>query len=438
MTPAHNGSERAAPTADTPNGDTDHQTRGTGPTAGEAGGGAGGDVWEQGKMRVLAARTWVARHRPYYARALFSCPIAFTEKAETVSINGHWHMKANPHFTATLSVPQAAAVLIHEINHVLRDHHARSTRAGVADELFGLWKIAADCEINDDLRGDGLDMPDSALYPEALDLAPGRLAERYYRDLLEQAETPEDENSCSCGHEHGPPDSDGADGLDAARRELLRRQTAQDIIEHQNTHGTWTVPTGLRQWAQALIEPKIDWRRLLAAELKKGLHRRPGTGEATWARPPRRPDHGPVIRPGTARPTADVAVIIDTSGSMGDGDHARAAAETQQILTRAVPGEAVTVYSADHHTRTAQTITRTQQITLEGGGGTDMAQAIHTVAATRPRPAIIIVITDGHTPWPPTRPPGNTATVIAVLTRPRTADHVPGWITPIEACAPNP
>ena len=235
MTPAHNGSERAAPTADTPNGDTDHQTRGTGPTAGEAGGGAGGDVWEQGKMRVLAARTWVARHRPYYARALFSCPIAFTEKAETVSINGHWHMKANPHFTATLSVPQAAAVLIHEINHVLRDHHARSTRAGVADELFGLWKIAADCEINDDLRGDGLDMPDSALYPEALDLAPGRLAERYYRDLLEQAETPEDENSCPCGHEHGPPDSDGADGLDAARRELQRRQTAQDIAEHQNT-----------------------------------------------------------------------------------------------------------------------------------------------------------------------------------------------------------
>ena len=123
---------------------------------------------------------------------------------------------------------------------------------------------------------------------------------------------------------------------------------------------------------------------------------------------------------------------------MGDGDHARAVAETQQILTRAVPGEAVKVYSADHHTQTAQTITRTQQITLQGGGGTDMAQAIHTVAATRPRPAVIIVITDGYTPWPPTRPPGNTAAVIAVLTQPWTAQHVPPWITPVQACATDP
>ena len=33
-----------------------------------------------------------------------------------------------------------------------------------------------------------------------------------------------------------------------------------------------------------------------------------------------------------------------------------------------------------------------------------MPAAIDTAARAKPRPAIIIVITDGYTPWPPTRP----------------------------------
>ncbi|MXW60017.1 MAG: hypothetical protein F4X68_05595 [Acidimicrobiia bacterium] len=50
-------------------------------------------------------------------------------------------------------------------------------------------------------------------------------------------------------------------------------------------------------------------------------------------------------------------------------------------------------------------------------------------APPRPQPSAIIVLTDGYTPWPP----GNHATVIAVLTQPDTAKLVPGWITTITA-----
>ena len=391
-------------------------------------------------MRLLAARMWVARNRPYYARALFACPVEFTDKTETLAVNGYWRMRANPLYTATLTVAQVAAVLVHEVNHLLRDHHGRSMRASVPDEGMELWKLAADCEVNDDLRGDGLDLPEGLLYPETLGLAPGRFAEQYYHDMLELAETPDDHHDHQgCGYEHGgPPDPQQEDvsGPGPARREQLRRQAAQDILDHQNANGTWTVPEGLRQWAASRLEPKADWRRLLASELRKGLHRRPGTGEATWARPPRRPDNdSPILRPGTAKAAADVAVVIDTSGSMGRDDLSRAIAETHAILTRAVPGEAITVHSAAHRAITAQTVTQTRQIALTGGGGTDMGQAIIDANSARPRPAIIIVITDGYTPWPPTRPPNVTATVIAVLTRPNTDSCVPQWITAIAADA---
>ena len=409
-----------------------------GPATATGGAGTDGAVWEQGRMRVLAARAWVARYRPYYARALFACPIEFTESRPTVSIIENWLILANPRYTATLTVPQAAAVLIHELNHTLRDHHSRSVRAGVPDHLFEVWKVAADCEINDDLTADGLELPEGLIYPHKLGFKPRQLAEHYYRELLARAEPPDEQQDHSnCGLEKSPPDDNAgnAPAVESPLREQLRRQTAKCIIDHYNTRGEWAVPPGLRKWAQTLLEPKIDWRRLLAAELRKGLQRRPGTDQTDWTRLPRRPDDGPFLRPGAARPSADVAVVIDTSGSMRDSDHKRAIAETNTILKRAVPGEAIRIYSADHDTHSPQTVNRTGQITLVGGGGTDMDLAIRAVASDRPRPAVIIVITDGYTPWPPTRPHGNTAAVIAVLTRPHNAAYVPPWITAIEAHA---
>ncbi|MDE0614632.1 MAG: VWA-like domain-containing protein [bacterium] len=388
--------------------------------------------------RFRAARMWVARNRPYYARALFACPVDFTGEVDSLAVDGFWRMHANPRFAAAHTVEQVAAVIVHELNHLLRGHHARSLRAGIPEAGLDLWNIAADFEINDDLRDDGLDIPGWLIFPETYGLEPGRLAEQYYRDMLDMAE-PVDKHDCQvCGFRLSRPglqDGDSPEGPGPARREQLRRQAAEDIVAHREAEGDWTVPKGLSHWAIRHLEPQVDWRRLLASELRMGIHRRHGTGDTTWSRPPRRPEVGPVLRPGTARPTADVAVVVDTSGSMQAEDHGRAVAEVRAILRAAVPGEAVTVHSADERAVASQTVTQARQIALAGGGGTDMGRAIVEAAAARPRPAVIIVITDGYTPWPPERPSAVTAAVIAVLTRPYQDHHVPRWITAVEAPA---
>lgn len=62
---------------------------------------------------------------------------------------------------------------VHEVSHLLRDHHGRSERVAREHGLSGpgerlRMNIAADCEINDDAFGDGLVQPEGAVTPEFL------------------------------------------------------------------------------------------------------------------------------------------------------------------------------------------------------------------------------------------------------------------------------
>ncbi len=392
----------------------------------------------EGRQKVAAARLWIARHRPYYSAALFSCPLLFTDQADTFAIDEKWRIHVNPSVAASLSVEEAAGSLAHELNHALRGHLERGRRADVPIELHTVWNLAADCEINNDLRADDFPLPLKVVYPEDYSLPPSKITETYYRLLLQSAETIEIPAICchsaTTGHDMPHPQP----GLSAARRQHLRRTTAQAILDHQNQHGWGSTPGGLTRWAEHTAVPTADWRRILAAELRRGIQRQPGTGHWTYTRPPRRPQNGPIIAPGTNQPAADIAVIIDTSASMRGTDLQQALAETQAVLKHTGGQHPITVHTHDTKTHTTQHIINANRIELAGGGGTDMAAAIHTAAAIRPQPAVVIVITDGYTPWPPTRPPGSNATVIAVLTKPQTVQHVPDWITIITATAPGP
>jgi predicted metal-dependent peptidase len=64
----------------------------------------------------------------------------------------------------------------------------------------------------------------------------------------------------------------------------------------------------------------------------------------------------------------------------------------------------VRVLSCDAAAGVAVPLCRAESIPLIGGGGTDMRQGIERVLAQRPRPDVVVVLTDGETPWPDTQP----------------------------------
>ena len=391
------------------------------------------------RTKLQAARLWVATNRPYYCAALFACPLIASQSrpSMTIAMDHRWRIFINPGFVESLTVEQTAAALIHEINHALRSHVERGRRTATP-ELDEFWRVACEFEINDDLEEDGLDIG-GGLLPEHFGLEYQDTAEHYYQTLIELSvcvgAVPDCGPVCSAlpdGHSEGL-DACGTEGLTAAQRLLARQATAAAVLQHGLDGGD--VPVGLDQWALQAVRPVVDWRQRLARLLRHSLHTRTGAGDYTWQRPSRRQDPADaVIRPAMAAPAASIAVVLDTSGSMGEHDHAKALAEIDAILTRAVPAQTIRVLSVDQQVNTDQRITQARQITPQGGRGTDMAAGIQTAAEARP--AVIVVITDGYTPWPRTRPPG-AGTTIAALTDRRALCEVPGWMHAIDISDPH-
>ncbi len=135
-----------------------------------------------------------------------------------------------------------------------------------------------------------------------------------------------------------------------------------------------------------------------------------------------------VVLPSLRRPVPAVTIVVDTSGSMSEADLAEAMAEVAGVLRGVgIRGNRVTVLSCDAAVHAAQRISRAEELEFAGGGGTDMREGIAAALAQPQRPDVIVVLTDGETPWPDE--PASTRVIAGLIgTAPPTP---PAWIESI-------
>jgi predicted metal-dependent peptidase len=407
--------------------------------------------------KVEAARLLVIAHpdrgRPYYAHALMalSRPVVVDGGTlPTIGVDYRWRLYVNPDFVESISVDKLAVALVHEVNHLLRDHHARAHGLSIDADDATRWNLAADAEINQDLVADGLPLPDWAVLPAGLNQPDRLTAEEYYERLPRSAlwstdlgagplgggRPTGDCGSCAGGsrRNHELATATEADapepGIDPSHAAAVRRRVASDVVDHSRSGGRGSVPAGLRRWAEDLLEPKVDWRRVLAGLVRNAVASARGKVDYTYRYGSRRTT-GEMIFPALRAPEHSVAVIVDTSGSMAIEDLEAALAEVDGILRAAgCDDRSVRVLSADTTVHAVRRVTSTQQIDLVGGGGTDMASAIATADRLRPPPTAIVVLTDGETPWPSR--PGRAPVVAGLIVPPgRTTPKIPEWITSV-------
>ncbi|MFC0041761.1 DUF2201 family putative metallopeptidase [Actinomadura rayongensis] len=376
------------------------------------------------RTKLLAARYRAATDRPYLASALYSLTIVPTSDVPTMGVDRHWRCYVSPAFVAATPVPELAGVWIHEVAHLLRDHHGRAARLPASAQGDpARINLAEDCEINDDLLADGLALPAGRVVPGDYGLPRGRLFEEYIAGIPPQPHA----HDCGSGA-HGVarpwerPDA-GTPGVGDVEAAALRRATAEAIRAHQRARGT--VPGGWSRWAATVLEPVVDWRRVLAGAVREAVAWAAGAVDYTYRRPSRRTAalRG-VVLPSLRRPLPRVAIVVDTSGSMGDDELAAALAEVTGVLREVgVRGNRVSVLACDADVRAVSRATSAADVTLAGGGGTDMRVGVAAALAVPERPQVVIVLTDGLTPWP-AEPPA--ARLIAAVLG--DAPAPPAWI----------
>ncbi|HXB49310.1 MAG TPA: VWA-like domain-containing protein [Streptosporangiaceae bacterium] len=377
---------------------------------------------------LAAARLWAAARYPYLASGIFGARVVAAPGIRTVAVDPGWRMWADPDLTANWTAAELGSVLVHHVCHLLREHGPRAGMAGVQPDEARTWIRSADAEINDDLVPAGLTLPGDPVLPRHLGCPPGQLTEQYFAATRGRtAGLGQPVATSGDGHpgDHGDGGQldcgSGADGFgrpwEASRpavlppwqARLLQRLVAQQILAGKEAGN---VPAGLLRWADGVLAPKVDWRRALAAELRKAVADTAGAVDYSYRRPSRRASAaGNVVLPALRRPVPEVAVVCDTSGSMSDDLLAASLAEVEGLLGALGLARRLRVLACDTAVGPSQRVTSARQVELVGGGGTDMGAGIAAAAALRPRPAVIVVLTDGYTPWPKSAPRGSKVVV---------------------------
>jgi predicted metal-dependent peptidase len=176
--------------------------------------------------------------------------------------------------------------------------------------------------------------------------------------------------------------------------------------------GRGSVPAGILRLANDLLKPpKVPWRKKLGTVARRAVAWAAGAVDHRYDAPSRRQagiGHGPGL-PVLSRlrqRVPRVALVIDTSGSMGDAELSRAVSETIGVV-KAV-GAAVQLYSCDAAVHAAAPVKSLADVArnLKGGGGTLFQPVFDALEKAQPKPDVLVFVTDGGCFDAPKQPRG--------------------------------
>ncbi|MCA9835172.1 MAG: hypothetical protein KC435_14550 [Thermomicrobiales bacterium] len=408
--------------------------------------------------KLTAARLWVIsagrsgtrlpdgpRNQPYLARALYALIPTPSDDVLRITVDEGWHLYVNPEWLAAASVPDVGRELVHLVWHLLNRHADRARGCGVEPMSAQRWRRAADEAIGE--------FTDSAgLRPRHIRLVrndPPVTVEARFTMLTDERppveSAPDDQSGKGSGLDEC---GSGADGIVRCHEtprtldlpqvsrvdgELIRRDVATEFLRTRYGYGIGRSAV-VERWAKEIVEPVVPWQQVLGAAVRRAVTVTAAGGDYTYRRPSRRTATVPnVVLPSRQRVIPEFAVVIDTSGSVDERMLGRALAEFDSIVsTLRISERGLLAVSADTVAFTPTRVSRAADIALLGGGGTDMTVGIAAVLEQRPRPQIVIVFTDGYTPWPNQPLAGAILVAVIIGSRRESLPATPDWIIRVE------
>lgn len=326
----------------------------------------------------------------------------------------------NPAFITELDDKENVFLVAHELGHCIYEHFIRADGRDPA-----MWNIAGDYIINNTLDTEIVSKGDYAriityVKPYLNHKYDGWTTEEVYDDLMDQKGNggkPEEDGDLidvhidmaggngdgveTPGGGQGEGDEDG-DGLaqkpskiSEEEQKQLQNEIKDSLLQAAAGAGAGNVPGDMKRMIKHLIEPQMDWREIIRAEVESSLK-----SNYTWMRPNRKGWHMSAILPGMDRDMQiDVALAIDTSGSISQTMLTEFVSEIAGIMDQydqyriRIWQFDTRVYGYDEFTSDDGRDIREYEIT--GGGGTDFMVNWTFMEEKEIIPDQFIMFTDG-------------------------------------------
>ena len=353
-------------------------------------------------MSITNARTSLILDYPFFGVLALKLRMIETKSIPTAATDGK-AIFYNPDFIAKQDKNQLQGLLVHEIMHCVLQHQLRRQERDQEK-----WNKACDYVINSNLIKQGFILPGNGCIDDKyIDMT----AEHVYSILPDKPtgiggisnDGDDDKNSTEKGWSKGGEDGENwnwggvIDGLPegATVSEIEAEATdwkisVQQAVDQAKMQGKLSAE--LERLVEEILDPIIDWRTMLL----KYIHV-PVKEDYNWNRYNKRFLHSGVLLPTLYSHTmGDVAVIVDTSGSISQQELAQFAGELSGICEDAKPRKVHVLYcdTRVHKYDTFELSEYPIKLEAVGGGGTDMAPAFKKIANMDEQPECIICLTD--------------------------------------------
>lgn len=357
--------------------------------------------------RIKKAHISIMQHKKFcvFSGILACGSVSVTEDVPTACTNG-WDVKYNPSFIEKhmATDPELRFLILHEAMH--KGYRHTHVWKHLYKDNPVLANTAADYFVNlalEDTDGkDGyLKMPKVGVMPD--EKYRGWSVQQIFDDLKSKGKKGRGKPSDGDGDDEsklGMDEHDWDSNIDpyeeSKRADEIQRALRQGEMQRKKIVGKGS--DGLDGIWDALLKPKVDWRKVLRDFITETCA---GRDESTWRKPNRRYLSMDIYMPSMYGTQMQELVIgFDTSGSCFGGDEmSRFVAEIKTIIEQIKPAKTHVIYwdtEITGHQIFDEGDFAVQNLKPKGGGGTDGSVLFDYLRAKRITPQAIVQFSDGY------------------------------------------
>lgn len=350
------------------------------------------------ERRIVKSRVSLLFDCPFFGDIAMHLKISENKEIPTMAVDSYGNLYYNPDFINRLSDRQLVYVICHETLHCSL---GQMLRVGYRDKF--LWNIAMDYVSNiiiDDAHIG--ERPPGALYDVKFR---GMTTEQVYSELLKSAKKVK--KSVGKDDKSGVGEDIGGnkDTIDKHIYKPLTSSETKDIENEwkQRVASASTVarqrgklPSNLETLINEILKPIVDWRILLQQFMIRCTR-----DDYTWNRPSRRHVSNGLYLPSITGESTEIAIGLDTSGSISDAELKQFLAEVQAILNLN-SNMVIHLYQcdADIHSYKEYRSGDTLDYKITGRGGTSFVPVFKDIDDKGITPVCLVYLTDGEGEYP--------------------------------------